>query len=93
MRTFTDLGILVGKFKDIPRVRNTAIHFEDVPEHRFREMTTKQFVVFYLFYDRGLRICEIAKVLGISPKAVRKRLTPAEIYYQRSFHEESPSHS
>ncbi len=93
MKTFTDVGIIVGRFTEIPRIRNTAIHFEDIPQSRFREMTDKQLVTFYLFYDRGLRIFEIAEVLKISPKAVRKRLTAAEVYYQRSFHEESPSHS
>jgi DNA-binding NarL/FixJ family response regulator len=91
MMTLTDLKIRLEKFTTLPRIRNTAIHFEDIPPYRFHEMSSKQLVVFYLFYDKGMRNGEIAKHLGITPGGVRKHLRQAEIYYARSFHNEESS--
>jgi transposase-like protein len=48
-------------------------------------------VTFYLFYDKGMRVCEIANHFGITSNVIRKRLRTAEIHYARSFHNEESS--
>jgi transposase-like protein len=91
MITLTDLQIRLDRFKELPRIRTTAICFEDIPLHRFYDMSEKQIVTFYLFYDKGMRVCEIANHFGITSNVIRKRLRTAEIHYARSFHNEESS--
>jgi len=75
------------RYREVARLRRTAICFEDIDERLFYHMTQTQRLVFFLFYDRGLRICEAASLLGKSPKYVRKTLTAAELNYSYAYRE------